>query len=173
MGASFERGIVNLETGELLNKAKQGDRIKITRKESVEYLENFQTWKIEHFYKGHTDEIRKLVKELSVHEKAFLFSVAPYVGYDDCCLKFSNGKDITTKHLISITGLNKNKLHETVGNLIEKDIIYKGKNSKNRQFFINPWLFCKGNRINNVLKTMFKNYRVRIYGNTKWKDLKD
>lgn len=33
------------------------------------------------------------------------------------------------------------------------------------------WLFCKGNRINKVLKTMFKNYRIRVLGGVKWKDM--
>lgn len=171
MGNTFVKGIVDLETGEIINKAKKGDKVKITRKESIEYLSQFQTWKIEHFYKGHTDEIRKLMNELSTNEKAFLFSVAPYVGYDDCCLKYPNGNDIITKHLIDITGLSKNRLYKTVKSLVKKDIIYKGENSKTRQYFINPWLFCKGHRVNKVLKTMFKNYKIRIYGNTKWMDL--
>ena len=172
MGDNFRKGVINFETGELEDGVRDGDVIKITRKESIEYLSQYQGWKIEHFYKGHTDEIRKLIKELSASEKAFLFSVAPYVGYDDCCVKYTNGEDITTTDLVDLTGLGKTCLHQTIKSLIKKDILYKGKNSKNRQYFINPWLFCKGKRINKVLKTMFKNYRVRVYGGTKWKDIK-
>ena len=163
--------IVDAETGETYNEIRQGDRHKIVRKESIDYLSQHQDWRIEHFYKGHTDEIRKLMRELSINEKAFLFSVAVYVGYEDCCIKYSNGKDITTEDLINLTGLSRNVFYETVKELAKKDIIYIGKNSKNRQYFVNPWLFCKGNRINKVLKTMFKNYKVRICGNIPWKNL--
>ena len=170
--SELKRGIVDMGTGEIVDGARDGDRIKIIRRESVEYLAQFQTWKIEHFYKGHTDEIRKLMGELSTNEKAFLYSIAVYVGYEDCCLKYPNGNDITTKDLIELTGLGKTAVHETIKSLVKKDILYKGKNSKNRQYFINPWLFCKGNRINKVLKTMFKNYKVRVMGGVKWKDIK-
>lgn len=165
--------IVNLENDRVERVAYEGDRVRIMREASINYLEQYQTWNLEHFYKGHADEIRRLMKELSTNEKAFLFAIAAYVGYDDCCLKFPNGTDITSKHLIEITGLSNGAVHNTINSLVKKDIIYKGKNSKNRQYFINPWLFCKGNRINKVLKTMFKNYNIRIYGGTKWKDLKE
>ena len=163
--------IVDAETGEACNEIREGDRHRVVRKESIDYLSQHQDWKMEHFYKGHTDEIRKLMRELSTNEKAFLFSVVVYVGYEDCCIKHPNGKDITTSDLMEITGLGKSYFYETVNGLIKKDIIYKGKNSKNRQYFVNPWLFCKGNRINKVLKTMFKNYKVRICGNIPWKNL--
>ncbi len=167
-----EKGIVKYDTGEVENELREGDRVKITRKESIDYLNQFQSWEMERFYKGHIGEITALMKELSTNEKAFLFSIALYVGYEDCCLKYLNGRDITTKDLLVITGLSNGALHKTINSLVKKDIIYKGKNSKNRQYFINPWLFCKGNRINKVLKTMFKNYKVRVCDGVKWKDIK-
>jgi len=69
--------------------------------------------------------------------------------------------------------MSRGLLYETIKSLAKKDIIYRGKNSKNRQYFVNPWLFCKGNRINKVLKTMFKNYRIKILGGKQWKYVKD
>lgn len=167
------RIIIDEETGEITDRLRPGDRNKVTRRESIEYLNQFQEWKIEQFYKGHIDEIRSLIKDLSINEKAFLFSVALYVGYEDCCLKYPNGQDLTTDDLVNITGLCRSVLFATIKDLIKKDVLYRGKNSKNRQYFVNPWIFCKGNRINKVLKTMFKNYRVRVHGGTAWKNLKD
>lgn len=67
--------IVDAGTGEIKNTVRSGDKLKIVRKESIEYLAQFQDWKIEHFYKGHIDEMRKLIQELSMPEKAFLFSI--------------------------------------------------------------------------------------------------
>ena len=163
--------IVNLETGEIRGYLGTGDRI--LRAASVEYLNNTQEWKLDNFFKGHAGEINKWLKELSVNEKALLFSVVPYVSFEDCHLQYSNGNDIGTEELVKITNMPRRTVYETLDSLIKKDILYRGKNSKNRQFFVNPWLFCKGNRINRVLKTMFKNYRIRVMGKKKWGDMVD
>lgn len=165
--------IVNAATGEVTGKLSEGDRI--IRAKSVEHLksqtDDYQDWHIENFYKGNSAELKKVIPQLSIYEKGFIFSVAPYVGYDDCCIKHPNGNDIGTGDLMKLTGLSHTKLFETIDSLTKKDIIYKGKNSKGRQYFMNPWLFCKGNRINVVLKAMFKNYRIRVMGGVKWKEI--
>jgi hypothetical protein len=166
--------VVSKDTGEVKTKINPGD--KIVRAKSIDSFkkkpdESTDEWKMEHFYKGHTEEIQKIMKELSVNEKAFLFSIAPYVGYEDCCLKYANNKDLTMDGLVEISGMCRSVVFNVVASLIDKDILYRGKNSKNRQYFVNPWLFCKGQRINKVLKTMFKNYRVRVAGNVRWGDL--
>ena len=174
------RAIIDLDTGEI-NELNAGDRIQ--RKSSIDAFNRIkqkqnqtQDWSevMESFYKGNIDELRKNMTKLDIYEKAFLFSIAPYVGYEDCCLKYpSNGKELKYESLVEITGISRAKLQSVINSLIEKDIIYKGKNSRNNQYFVNPWLFCKGNRINKVLKTMFKNYQIQIFGGTKWKDLKE
>jgi len=129
---------------------------------------------MEHFYRGNIEEICKVTKTLDVYEKAFLFSIAPYVGYEDCCLKYpSNGIELKFETLVDISGISRSKLSTVIANLVEKDILYKGKNSKTMQYFVNPWLFCKGNRINKVLKTMFKNYQIQVKDGTRWKDLEE
>lgn len=128
---------------------------------------------MESFYKGNIDELRKNMSNLDVYEKAFLFSIVPYVGYEDCCLKYDNGRELKFESLLEITGISRAKLQSVINSLVEKDIIYKGKNSNTIQYFVNPWLFCKGNRINKVLRTMFKNYKIQVFDGTKWKDLKE
>ena len=165
-----ERLVVDPETGEVVNRLRSGDRV--LKAESIEYLASTQEWKLDNFFKGHAGEINKWLKELSVNEKAFLFSIMSYVSYEDCHLQYSNGNDIGTEDLVRITNMPRRTVYETVNSLTEKDIIYRGKNSKNRQYFVNPWLFCKGNRINKVLKTMFKNYRIRVLGGVQWKSLR-
>ena len=162
--------IISIETGEIIGELNEGD--KILRKESVEKLEKTEEWKIENFYIGNIDEIQKWMQELSTIEKAFLFSIVPYISYDDCHLMYKNKKDIGTEDLVKISGLSRSKVYMVIKTLRQKDIIYKGENSKTKQYFINPWLFCKGNRLNKVLKTMFKNYKIRVLGNQKWSDLK-
>src|SRR5690554_4873492 len=90
--------IIHPETGELIGELAAGDRV--VRKASVAYLENTQVWRMENFYKGHSGELNKWMQELSVSEKAFLFSVVPYIGYEDCCLKHSNGRPLGTEDLV-------------------------------------------------------------------------
>lgn len=114
------------------------------------------------------------MEKLNVYEKAFLFSITPYIGYEDCCLKYpSNGVELRFDKLVDISGMSRSKVSDVISSLVEKDILYKGKNSNTIQYFVNPWLFCKGNRINKVLKTMFKNYQIQVKDGTMWKDLKE
>jgi DNA-binding MarR family transcriptional regulator len=155
--------------GQIIGQINEGDRI--LRKESIEYLENYQVWKLEHFYKGNTAELRKMFQILSTPEKAFLFCMAVYVGYEDCCLKHDNGNELGFDDMIKISGMSRGAVSAAINSLIKKDILYRGRNSRGIQYFINPWLFCKGQRIQNVLKTMFKNYRVKVMGDRKWGEL--
>ena len=183
------RRIIEKTTGEILADEDEGDRVKITymKESSINAFKkklesdterkinelstgNYEMWNLEVFYKGNVKEIQAIMKELNVYEKAFLYSIAPFVSYEDCCLKYDNGKELSFNTLSEISGISKGKLSGTIKKLIDKDILYKGKNSKNTQYFVNPWLFCKGNRINKVLKTMFKNYKIRTLG-IRWKEL--
>lgn len=175
--------VVSAKTGEITDDLHEGDRIirknssknyrKIKNvKENIDDESRYERWNLENFYKANISEIRLLLKDLSQSEKAFLFSIAPYVSFDDCHLQYGNGVDIGSEDLVKITQMSRGLTYDTIKSLIDKDILYKGKNSTNRQFFVNPWLFCKGNRINKVLRTMFKNYRIRVLGGKKWKDVK-
>jgi len=161
--------IVDPKTGDITGQLYTGDRL--VKRASVEYLNNTQEWKLDSFFKGHAGEISKWMDDLSILEKALLFCICSYVNYEDCHLQYSNGNDIGTEELVKISGMGRRQVYETINSLIKKDILYRGKNSKNRQYFVNPWLFCKGNRINKVLKTMFKNYRIRVLGGRRWKDV--
>lgn len=181
------RQILDTETGEILAEEECGDRIKYVKANSIKSYERMkdsqiiskmkameedgcQNWNLESFYKGNIQEIRKTMDKLDIYERAFLFSIATYIGYEDCCLKFDNGNELTFEKMVEISGISKGKLSTVLQGLIKKDILYKGKNSKTVQYFVNPWLFCKGNRINKVLKRMFRNYEIQSENGTKWKD---
>lgn len=155
-----------------MQTAKDGDRVKVTRKESIDHLKNRKRWNDQLFTKGYINELRKVLPTLEPREKAFLMSIQPYISYFDCHLQYSNGKDIAIKNLVAITGYSRKTVIAILGSLVEKDILYRGKNSKNYQWFVNPWLFSRGKEINKVLKTMFQNYYIHMFG-CKWKDLGD
>jgi hypothetical protein len=63
----------------------------------------------------------------------------PYISYDDCHLQYKNGIDIGTEDLVRITKMARGGVYEVINSLVKKDILYKGKNSKNRQYFVNPY----------------------------------
>jgi len=181
------RKLVDFNTGEILADEDSGDRIKYIKAGSVEafnkikeeqiekglkeFESKYKLWEYKSFFKGNIEEIRRCMEELDTYEKAFLYSIASYVGYDDCCLKFDNGVELTFEKMVEISGISKGKLSSVIQGLIKKDILYKGKNSNTTQYFVNPFLFCKGYRINKVLKRMFGNYKIKSKNNIKWKDL--
>lgn len=172
--------VVDPDTGEIIDTISAGDRI--VRKESSDsYRKNikkhlkeeptYQRWDLDDFYRANISELTLLMDDLSQFEKAFLFSISPYVSYEESALKYKNNADIGTEHLIKITGMSRTTVYKTIDSLIKKDIIYRGMNSRSRQYFVNPWIFSKGSRINKVLKIMFGNYEIRLLGNKKWKDI--
>ncbi|MGJ0847368.1 hypothetical protein ACR77J_11820 [Tissierella praeacuta] len=173
--------IVNPDTGEITDDLHQGDRIvranssksyKKAVKKNSKTDEEFQIWNLDNFYRANISELALWMDDLSHTEKAFLFSVSPYISFEDCRLIYANGVDIGTEDLIKITNQSRSVVYDTINSLIKKDILYKGRNSRTRQYFLNPWLFSKGNRINKVLKGMFGNYKIRILDGKRWKDLK-
>lgn len=152
----------------------QGDIVKITTARQAAYLNGTVLWKQRDFIKGNVEELLLVLPELSIYEKAFLGSVQPYIGYQDCMLKMTTEageRDVLFRDLLEIVNIGKTKLTEVIRSLREKDILYVGKNSRNNQYFVNPWLFNKGARINKVLAAMFQNYRIRSMGGVRWKDL--
>jgi hypothetical protein len=152
------RFLVDEGTGEVVTELNPGDRI--VRKKSVEYLSEVKVWKIDHFYKGNLSEINKWMRDLTPNEKAILFTVSPHVGYEDCCLKKENGDMLAFGDIVELSCLSRGAVSQGINSLIGKDILYRGKNSK-------------GNRVNSVLKTMFRNYRVRVCQNIKWGKLEN
>jgi len=164
------RMILNVDTGEIIGLMNEGDRI--VRGKSSKMLAETQVWRIEKFTKGSLREIRELLPELSGSERNFLFCVSTYVGYEDCCLEYDNGTPLDVDNFIKITSLSRATIFGVLNSLRKKDIIFKGKNSQGDLYFMNPWIYCRGNRINNVLKAMFKNYKVRVI-NKRWGDMVD
>lgn len=174
--------VIDPNTKEVRNYINKGD--KIVRQSSIESFKKLkekqaegicEEWKMQNFYKANTQELQLILKELSQNEKSFLFSITPYIVFDSNSLQIKQGEkmhDIGTEDLIEITGMSRSVLYETIKSLVDKDVIYRGKNSRNMQYYINPWLFCKGNRINTVLKNMFKNYKIRSLEGIVWNDLK-
>lgn len=168
----MERAVVNLETGQVIGNIRQGDRI--VRKESIDRLKKTtmsSDIRSRHFVRVDEEEGKLLAQELSAYERAVLFQLQYYVSYESGLIRHANGREIGFADIVDMTGLSRKTVADAVEGLVKKDILYKGKNSKKTQYFLNPWIANKGVIGNPTLKDMFGNYRIRSKGNVRWKDL--
>ena len=174
----MDKVIVDGDTGETIGELNQGDRIVRAasyRSRKDIYIEDINKdkihWEIKDFFKTSAQEQRLWLPLLSHMERSFLFAVTTYISYDND-LQDDDKKQIGTEELILLTGISRNAIYPVIGSLIHKDILYRGRNSKGIQYFINPWLTCKGGYIRRDLHALFKNYRIKVLGNKRWGDMK-
>ena len=159
-----KKGVNN---GEKVIQLDEGDRYRIYRKESIESYRNLKVrkskcekMKYNQFIKCNVEKLIDCNSKLDTFEKAFLLSIIPYIGYEDCCLKYpNNGILIKFDSLIKISGISKGKLSKVINSLIEKNILYKENAIK---YFVNPYLFYKGHQIEINTKRYFKEEREEL-----------
>ena len=168
--------LLDTDTGECLAEINEGDRI--LRKKSLDYLSELksgiiQEWKMESFFKGYIPELKEMMRLLTNNEAGFVAKTIFNIGYADCCLKDDLDNPLSQVKLAEICGLSERQTRRVMDALIKKGVLYKGEDSKENQYFVNPWLFCKGNIINSVLKTMFRNYGIKVLGGRQWKTAKN
>lgn len=163
--------VINTETGEIKHELQPGDRI--LKAQSIEKLKSIEEFKVDNFSKLNNDELQLILPELSKEEKAMLLTLFGYVRYETGLIQYKNGRDIAYKDIMKLCSLSESAVFRIIDSLVAKDLLYRGKNSKNVQFFLNPWLISKGNVISKVLKDMFKNYKIRSKDNVMWKNLEE
>ncbi len=162
--------IIDKGTGEVLDQIMDGDKVRITRQSKVAFLEDTISIPFSCFAKLNTEEIMLLGQELSKTDFLFLVSISHYVGYYDNCIKDRRGNPMTIEEIARHLGISRSVAYRNVENLMKESILCKAKTSE-FQLFVCPLIYCKGNRTNKVLQTMFRNYRVRSKGNVKWQRL--
>lgn len=167
----MERALIDSETGELLYELNKGDRI--IRAASIEY---YKETKLKGrsgrpFSKVDLSEGILLLRELEPNERSLLFLLQYFVSYESCLIQYRNGSDITFGDVVELSGWSKATTSETLNKLVQKNVIYKGKNGRNVQYFMNPWVVSRGSESNKTLKEMFKNYRIRSKGGITWEEL--
>ena len=170
-----DRYVINGGTGTVLTTLEEGDRI--LRKSSIDAFkeqnkgESFPELMELSFSKVNTKEGQLLSKELSQAEKAVLFSLLFYVSYTSGLIMYENGRDMGFEDIVQITGMSRTTTKMALDLLIEKSVLCKCRSGKGVQYYMNPWVACKGAKFNPTLKAMFKRYRIRSKGNVMWKDL--
>ncbi|MGE5437507.1 MAG: replication/maintenance protein RepL [Syntrophothermus sp.] len=148
-----------VKDGEKIGELKHGDRI--LKAESINFLkETIELNKKESFIKLYTKPLFELSKSLTGIESQFINYLLQYVSYKSGILIHVNGDKLTRNYMAAETGLNLRTIDRMLNNLVKKQILGKHKTGRSLCFTVNPFIFMKGNRVNETL--------VKLFENTKW-----
>jgi len=149
--------IVDEATGEIKGNINQGDRI--IRKASVDYLNDTEKWIPEDsFIKAYPEALRKASSKMTGTECFMSIYLMPYISYTTGMLMKGNNQPLKRKDMLRIFDMTEKTFDNNMNSLILKGIFSKNKVGREVQYFANPYLFTKGNKINKTLKSMFRNF---------------
>lgn len=157
------------ETGELLQTLEPGDRFKVTRAEQIENFKNIQKDKDEKdkgcitimngepFIKVYSRTLFDLSRNLTGTESQFINYLIQYIRYRSGILAYKTGKILTRRDMAIETGLSERAVDRLLQSLESKHIIGKHKSGKEVHFTVNPFIFMRGNSVNETLYTFYMN----------------
>lgn len=159
--------VVDAETGEVIDKIYDGDRIKHAKEENNDMIYGFNKGKS--FVKLYVG-VNELRKYLTPGEFTIAMSLADFVCYDDCILRkggHKNGKILTLQELAEEMDIKYDALRKQISSLIKKGVvgIHKTgcKDAPNvilKAITVNPYIFSRGNNINATI--------AALYSESKW-----
>lgn len=109
------------------------------------------------FVKMYTKPMAKLARSLSGPEMNMVYYLLPYINYESGALKHPNGKLLNRQFIAMEMGQSERTVDRLLQALKSKKVISHNYVGKDVQYFVNPWLFMKGQRINKTLYEMFQN----------------
>lgn len=163
--------LIDTDTGETLRtvEIEEGDSVRLIHKTGRDA--NYDTFPFSSFIKLNGDEVKYLSVELTKAQFSFMVSVLPYLSYRDNCIKDGRGKPMNVAQIADRLSVTRNTANRLINELIDEDLLCRAKNSSEYQLYVNPWFAGKGNLCNNVLASMFRNYRIRSMGGRQWNNL--
>ena len=157
MGA--KANIIDITTGEVINEIREGDKVKITRKESLKHISNnVEINDKERFIKFYTSILKDLREEKLTQAEFTIVTVClEHLSYLSGAVKYeNNGEFLTPQDFEKITGLSERTIIRSINRLVSLKILHKGKTGKDYQLFVNPFIFMKGAEVNRTLYDMFR-----------------
>lgn len=148
--------MMDYETGSDAGELYEGDRI--IRKQSIDYLQS--TTEIlpnEPYAKAFLKPMFQIAKTLKGTELQMVYFLLPYLSYESGMLKHPNGQPLHRNYIAEKTELSLSSVDRILQKLKENRIISRNVTGNEVQYFMNPWLFMRGKRINKTLYEMFKN----------------
>ena len=151
-----DRFVCDYETGADAGELYPGDRI--VRKQSADYLQRtVELMRDEPYTKVYNRPMFSLAKSLTGSEMQMVYFLLPFLSFESGMLKTRNGQPLTRKLISDKTGLSINTVDRLLQGLKEKQVIGKHVVGREVQYFMNPYLFMRGKRINKTLQDMFRN----------------
>ncbi|SHJ92749.1 hypothetical protein [Paramaledivibacter caminithermalis] len=92
---------------------------------------------------------------LSTAEMGVIFTLSFHIGYEDNLLYHENGTPLKKRDLYKILDLAHNAVDKYINSLVDKGILAKVKVKRSVNYYLNPYIFYRGNRIDNTLLNMF------------------
>lgn len=153
--------VVDIQTGEIVNQIKDGDRI--VRGTSIEsFTKNNNNIKLnekEQFIKLYVSVIKDLVKEkISEGEWKVILVCLDHLSYvTGGVIHKTTNNFMSYEEIMEESGLSRASIFRAIDNLVKKKILHIGKTGRENQLFMNPFIFMRGCYINNTLYSMFRN----------------
>lgn len=123
--------------------------------------DNREVWRPEKyfakFYMGLLDTIAEEYG-LSIEEYGIILLLSKYLNFESNLLCDEKGNPLRRKDLEEILGCGHNAVDKYMKLLVEKGVFAKTKVKNSTHYYMNPYIFYMGNRIDNTLVSIFKNY---------------
>ncbi len=150
------RLLVDPSTGSVTDKVYVGD--KILRGETIEYMQNtMEIGKGENFVKWFGSAMADIRKEdLTKNQWKLLTLIIEYLRYESGLVAYDNGKPLYLEDMAKMANMSIRTAFDAMEKLITKKIIGKFKTGFEIKYYVNPFIFCKGMRIEKTLYSMFK-----------------
>lgn len=151
------KAIVDRNTGEIVDYLKEGDSIR--RKETTEYLNSTVSLDNKKPFVKTFPEIRNFAKGIGATSLAISLVLQTYVSYTSNLVSYDNGKPIMNEDIMEIMGYSNPTITKCMNELVLNKVFARVTVGHYYQYYANPYIFCKGNRINKTLEDMFKSYK--------------
>lgn len=168
--------VIDIQTGKITHEIKEGDTFKIikgNKKPKKKKEGEIEEPKIlindeEPFIKVYTKPLFELSKSLNGTESQFVNYLIQYIRYNTGTIAYSNGKPVTRAVMAKDTGLSKKTIDRLINNLVDKEVLGKHKTGRCNTLTVNPFIFMRGQKINQTLYEFFVNSKwAKLYDKPK------
>lgn len=149
--------------GEVVDTMEHGDLLRITKKASVDKLKSQTKWgEGWQFVKLFSDNVRALEGKLSAGSMMIMFALAPCISPRSNLVVNGDGDAMSNDHIQKATGSSKESVTKFMNELVNARVLFRGRTGNSYQYYANPYIYCKGNKINDTLEMMFSSYPTRL-----------
>lgn len=154
----MSRAVVDTETGQILNKINDGDRIKIIRDSSVDALKDLESApEGETFTKLYHKVLPKLAQcKLSSAEWTVFLYLGSNLRYVSNVAQYRNGKLITRESLQRDLKLPEITVKRAIIKLVKEGLIIEARTIEGKVFVVNPFVQSVGDKISKTVYDLFR-----------------